>query len=672
MPRITLFMALYGVLNPSLVLSALPGPVAVPQDEALAWTHYLVPLPKQVAITAKLTVPANEVAVKVSGADDPLARQAVKELHDALGRSEDAPSPTQPMFTITLQMGGPDAEKLKDLKNADQAYSILPEADARQLRLVALRRRGLYYAGKTVQQLIKAKVHAGQVEMPLLRVTDWPDLQDRGLWGGDSSNHLRWMSDRKMNYDEQISHTGVDKDKRCYVSYPPYKQRMIDEGPTYGINPVPVVLHLEQLKNSGVFDAYPQLQGKDARKGAICYSNPLFVDILSQWLLLWRAKPGVKEIDVWLAENLQGQKGCQCDECKKEDRNILEVRAVIAAWNKAKLKQPDLGLRVLTSEETEKSNPRILKELPPDVKLWYYHSLFTYNTSHKPMIRPYLLDAIKEGRWVGVCPNISALVGFWTPMSSADFVHARMNEFVDKKLFGLLGYAVPRLYYTFFNTEAAAEWSWNAKGRSPHEFAFSYAVRQGYKNPKLFADWSDALGPVSWDVYGSEWPSGELRGVPKNVAERLRTGTLRELGYVLWDVYASPWGDIKSLQQLDNDVAQADRALEIARQLEVTELIQESLVIQGYIRSLKALWELRAIVKPEGVAPKDRDAARRYFKMYVDSLEQSANALPAWEAALPLRKTDDRPLTGKPVGVINKAAEQMAQFATDLGFDLGK
>lgn len=395
------------------------------------------------------------------------------------------------------------------------------------------------------------------------------------------------------------------------------------------------------------------------------------MDILAQWLLLWREKPGVKEIDVWLAENLQGEKGCQCDACKKEDRNVLETRAVIAAWEKAKLTQPDLGLRILSSEETEDSNPRILKELPPDVKFWYYHSLFTYNTSHRPMIRSYLLDAIKEGRWVGVCPNISAIIGFWSPMSSAQFVHARMNEFVDKKLSGLLGYATPRLYYTFFNVEAAAEWSWNAKGRSPREFALSYAVRQGFKDPKLFAEWSDTLGPVSWDVYGSEWPSGEQRGVPKNVAERLRTGTLREPGYVLWGVYASPWGDIKSPKQLNDDFARAQRAVDIARQLDIPELIQESLVIQGYMNALKALWELRAIVKPDGVAQKDRDAAKRYFKMYVDSLKQAATSLPAWESTLPLREPDER-LTKKPVDVVNKAAEQMTKLATDLGFDLSE
>jgi len=671
MTRIALLTVLYGALAPALAFGVSPEPAAVLRDEALAWTRYLVPLPKQVEITAKLTVPANRVAIEVTGTSAQLVQQAVKELREALGLSEDAPSPTQPLFTIALRMGGPNAQKLRDLKNADQAYSILPDKDQAGLRLIALKPRGLYYAAKTLQQLIREKANAAAVTMPVLEVRDWPDMEDRGLWGSDSSNHLRWMSDRKMNYDEHISTTGVDKDKRCYVRFAPFKQRMIDEGPTYGINPVPVVLHLEQPKGMGIFDAYPELKGKNGREGTICYSNPLFVDILSQWLLLWREKPGVKEVDVWLAENLHGQKGCQCDQCKKEDRNVLEVRAVIAAWKKAKRKQPDLGLRVLTSEETEKSNPRILEELPPDVKFWYYHSLFTYNTSHRPMVRPYLLDAIEEGRWVGVCPNISALIGFWSPMSSAHFIHARMNEFVDKKLSGLLGYATPRLYYTFFNVEAAAEWSWNAKGRSPHEFALSYAVRQGFKNPKLFAEWSDTLGPVSWDVYGSEWPSGEQRGVPKNVATRLKTGTLRELGYVLWDVYGSPWGEIKSPKQLNDDVARADRAVELARQLDVPELIQESLVIQGYIKSLKALWELRAIVKPEGVAQKHRDAAKRYFAMYVDSLKQAATALPEWEATLPIREPDER-LMAKPVGVVNRAAEQMEKLAADLGFDLSK
>ena len=151
-----------------------------------------------------------------------------------------------------------------------------------------------------MQQLMKAKAHDGQIEMPMMRGHRLAGHgRPRLVGGGDASNHLRWMSDHKMNYIEHISNTRIDKDKKCRVSYPPYKQRMIDEGPTYGINPVPVILHLEQLGNSGLFDVYPELQGKEATKGVICYSNPKFSEVLAEWLVLWGKTPGVKEVDVW-------------------------------------------------------------------------------------------------------------------------------------------------------------------------------------------------------------------------------------------------------------------------------------------------------------------------------------------------------------------------------------
>lgn len=43
------------------------------------------------------------------------------------------------------------------------------------------------------------------------------------------------------------------------------------------------------------------------------------------------------------------------------------------------------------------------------------------------------------------------------------------------------------------------------------EFACAYAVRNRYPDPDKFAEWCEVLGPVSWDVYGSEFPSGEAR-----------------------------------------------------------------------------------------------------------------------------------------------------------------
>jgi len=642
----------------------------VPQEEALSWVRYVVPLPKSIEITGRVTVPSGEVAIVSPGDCDPVIEQACKELRETIRLPEGAKVQKKPAFTLMLQLGGPEAEALRPLKNSDQAYAILPGANDKGLRLVALTPRGLYYAAKTLQQLIKARAGTGTVEIPLLHVRDWPDMEDRGLWGSDSSRHLRWLADRKMNYVEQISIVGVDEQGRPFVGIKDPHRPLIEQGPLYGIKFVPVVLHLEQVGGKGVFKAHPNLKGQSPHPGAICYSQPEFVDILADWIAGFGSMPTVDEVDVWMTENLQQQGGCQCPECKKTDRGVLETRVILAAWKKAKEKIGDVGLRILTSEETENSNELVFKELPPEVKVWYYHSLLTYTTGDTPVLwRDYLADFARRGRWLGVCPNLDATVHWTSPFTGADFVRYRMNEFVDKGLSGLIGYATPRVYYSVFNVEAAAEWSWNAKGRTPHEFALSWAVREGLKDPEKFAQWADMIGPVEWDVYGSHWPSGEQRTTPGPVAELLRNGELPELGYVLWEAYRKPFGDIRSEKQLDDDVAAAGRGVELAKQMAIPEFVHESLVAQGYINSLKALWELKHLVGPDGVAKENREAAERYFKMYVNGLKQAADELPKWEACIK-RETDLGQHTQAPVQFMHDMIEQMKDVAGDFGFEL--
>ena len=112
-------------------------------------------------------------------------------------------------FTVTLREGGAAAARLRAHPNPDQAYRITAGQDGAGLRLVALGPQGLYYAAKTLQQLIGAKRTRQKLHIPLLEVTDWPDLAYRGLWGVDAYHHLRWLSDRKMNYMEQIAASRV-------------------------------------------------------------------------------------------------------------------------------------------------------------------------------------------------------------------------------------------------------------------------------------------------------------------------------------------------------------------------------------------------------------------------------------------------------------------------------
>jgi hypothetical protein len=319
-----------------------------------------------------------------------------------------------------------------------------------------------------------------------------------------------------------------------------------------------------------------------------------------------------------MAENLHGKGGCQCEVCRRENRNLQEARVIVAAWRKAQERLPAVGLRVLTSEATFKDNAAILALLPPGVKVVYYHSLLTYTAAHQPMLGPELATAAEGGRWVGVTPQLTGFVGPACPFTGAAFVQSRMREFVDKHLSGFTAYVIPRLAFGAFNLEAAAEWSWHSRGRSTREFAASYAVRHRLGDPELFADWSEAIGPVAWDLYGSDWPAGDLRNAGKPVAEAVRDGDLPELGSAKWGLFRAPWGDFHTPDQLRDDVAQATRALELARRIGRPEVIQESLYVQGCAQALAALWELKGGITPAGI------------ESYVAACDQAATAVRRW------------------------------------------
>ncbi|MGQ9455123.1 MAG: glycoside hydrolase family 20 zincin-like fold domain-containing protein [Armatimonadota bacterium] len=659
----------------AFAVAAAPGCSAthqsVSKQEATNWIRYLVPLPKSVEITGKLTLLTSEIAIEAPVQASQVVEQAVKELKASLGRTEETTTKT---LTIKMILGGTSAEQLKSLKNSDQAYYIEPMSDNNGLRLVALSPRGLYYASKTLQQLIRPYVRNGRADIPLVKVTDWPDLEDRGLWGGDSGMNVEWLAERKMNVIENISWRNVDKLGRGTSGPKPFWQDALIEGPKRGINVIPAVLHLEQVSgpypdsNLTLFDIYPNLKAKGGQPGTICYSQPEFGGVLTDWIISLKNLPNVTEVSVWLAENLHGQGGCQCDQCKKVDRTVLEFRTVLAAWKKAQEKLgTNFGLRILTSEETRPSNKLLLAEVPPEVKVWYYDSLLTYTNGKEPMIVVDVLEFIKRGGWVGPVPNISAFVHLHHPFTSPQFAYYRLQDFVDNGCKGLLGYACTGIKINRFLVEAAAEWAWNAKGRSEREFAISWAVRNGIKDPEKFADWAELHGTVAWDVYGSDFPLSEKRYHPGPIAKRIREGTLPALGEV-YGPFRGPWGQIKSVEQFDKDVADERKAVSLARELGIDEFIYESMVVEGYITALRAAYDLGKIVQNGKVAEDKKTQATKLMSRCIGGLEQAVDSLPKWFKSV----TGEEPGELESIKLVQETISKLQQLARELGLNLSK
>lgn len=663
---LALFTAFVFLVFPSVVRAAQGGSSGaqpISESEANAWTEYAFPLPKQIIFTGKVSVPLGQVGVTSFYASERLVKQGIIELWDCFCPDDSPTQITSPgSFNINLTLGGPKAESLKKLNNSEQAYRILPQAPENGLELVALTPQGLYYACKTLKQLLKVNLSEKSAEIPILTVLDWPDITDRGLWGTYSFEHCRWLSDMKMNHLEQLVHNDFDEDGNRTSTLSGPKKAMLTDGAAYGIRPVPIIVHLEIIGRNVLFDRFPQYKGVGGKDGAICYSQPGLDDILADWLVSCGRMPEVTEVDVWMTENLHPDGGCACEKCSKENRDLLEIRTILCAWKKAKKTVPHLGLRILTSEETSDSNELVFAQLPRDVKIWYYHSLLTYFTSEVPIVPDYLQAVADEGRYAGVCLNLCGEVSLCGPFTGAEFIRYRMNEFVDKGISGLLGFANPLLTHNAFNLEAAAEWSWNSEGRTTREFAYSYAVRKGMEYPETFAEWSETIGPVGWDIYGSQWPAGEKKKCLERTAQQLSKNTLPELGYVLWDCYPKPWGDIKSVQHLEDDVRNAERAVKLAERMGDEALLYESLIIQGYINSLRALYGLRAVVTEDGVVEENIDKAKRDFAEYARGLDQARRYLPMWEARMP-KHASGADLTTPAVELIGQMIDEMNEVA---------
>lgn len=634
------------------------------KDEQQNWIRYTVPLPKSISIADKVVLPKGSVAVDGDDSSVVLVAQAAKELYEVLGGKPAG----EPAFTIKIVVGGyGDSESLAGLKNWDQAYRIFPSGK-NQLKLVGRTTTGAYYAAKTLCQLISAKATADKVEIPLVTVTDWPDIADRGLWGSDNFAALKWLGDRKMNYMEQISASGVYDNGTPWAKVKGQREPLYEEGYLYGINFVPVILHLEQSSGDGI-KLWPYIKGKSGHNGVLCYSQPKVPWIIAKWMVDLVNVPHVTEIDVWMSENLHGDVGCTCDLCRATgvDPEVLEARAIVNAWRQAQqMTGRRFGLRILTSETTEAANPAILKELPKDVKMIYYHSLRTYTCDKRPQLPQCLVDWAKNGGYVATCPNLSAIVLMPQPFESAQFAHYRAKELVDTSSSGLLGYATPRVHFARYNVEAFAEYTWNLNGRSTREFAASWAVRNGIKDPDKFAEFRELIGPVEWDVNASELMlRGDHKRLTPSLAGMLKDGRLPGFGYYIDGFVKAPFGGFANAKQLGQDVEAADKAFKLAQEIGVEEFIQETRVNQGFIRALQEIHLLQNFIKNGKIADDVKPEAQRHFQSYVDSLRLSIDALPKWEATV--SQIPNSKYTNAPVETCNKLIKSMAETAADLG-----
>lgn len=616
------------------VLAAQAAPLSA--TEAAAWKQWLIPLPKQTDLTGKLTVPLSGLRVKLPPRPTDLDLALVQELSEALGEKSGlklkltsiTPGAASLVFVRT-----PAAKSaLGDKRNGSQGYTITSAQST--LTCDALTDQGSYYAMKTLKQLllptVKGTGEAATVDVPLGKIVDWPDMEERGQWGGTCVQDLEWLSDLKFNLIELHAKLSVDQAK---VGHAEMDAAVMERARRHGVQIVPIIHHLEQLEGTGMFKAFPQLQAVDAKVDnqnckSICFARPEIVTLVSQWMADLGKLPDVREVMVWLSEE---GKGCQCDQCKPQNRFVSELNAITAAWHEAQKTTPGLGLRVLLTQTSYASNDKVLAALQPGVKVSYYDGGRTYNTERKPMIYPLLEEYVKGGKWLGVYPTLCANWLTVTPFTNPAFTHYRLTEFVDKGLQNLVGYIVPTDWYYPVNTAGALEWSWNAHGRSADEFTLAWAARQGLKDPQQFLQWTKLIGPPAWDMYASNYPYHEHWGGP---LVKIATGQMKfGLGQSIYTAFSTE-------EQFGKNVTQCEQALALAQELGEPQFIQESRIVLAYAQVLQSVRALSRIMKGDELLPADRrPEAEQWMRQAQAAVDTLSEAYPLWsQACYPTQK----------------------------------
>jgi hypothetical protein len=274
--------------------------------------------------------------------------------------------------------------------------------------IAGLTGKGVYYGVKTLQQMIRPGLSYNKAEIPIMEVTDWPDISERGQWGSWESkpdlmmDYVNYMADRKMNLMEvhQWGSLGFDENGKGYVKLDILNRK---KAGLHAVHTVYITEHINKLTRTGLYKRYPSAMGtgekSTSREGSNlvvpCASDPAFIKVLSEWLESC-ASQGVSEVNVWLTE-LGGMR-CDCEKCKGHNQYVLETKACVEAWKIAHNRYPELKVRILTSQATYKFNDLILAAITePDIRVTFYSGNIpgTYYPVRAPIISPLLEEAAK-------------------------------------------------------------------------------------------------------------------------------------------------------------------------------------------------------------------------------------------------------------------------------------
>jgi|GEM_PF-1539222 len=510
--------------------------------EAEAWCRWLIPLPHEIAITGCVSVApagigvrgqartaANEPAAGAgqSGADD-AEKTAIAEFTEFV-KSKTGVEPSGDRFIIQAGTIGKDNilngvaipgayEQLAKLPNNEQAYLIVPLATD-TLAVAALRGPGVYYGLATLRQLLAPRLDSTNATIPLVTIKDWPDIKERGIWGGwTSAAAIRWMAERKLNYLNyglDYGRLGLTRGSNGPICEIKLNMDLWHYARRHALNYKPHITHLDWMTDrEHIRAAYPELifkeEGQKQGRGGTspCTSNPILQQILTGWMKSI-ASQGVDEMGVWTTE-YYGH--CLCPACKDKNQIEEEAKVIVAAWREAKKTYPDLRLRVFTSINDAyfkqgllpaDTCEKFIKQIPKNVIIERACGS-TARDKDGLMIDPnpefnelpakgYTLASYRSSlNYFAMRYSLDSYQHFFKSLVKHGWIGGYAWEVIPLNIY-LKELGQCQRVFDDVQMDALAEWSWNNTGRTEKEFAVAFAARSGYRHPEKFGEWAGIM-----------------------------------------------------------------------------------------------------------------------------------------------------------------------------------
>ncbi|MBB31053.1 MAG: hypothetical protein CME25_19360 [Gemmatimonadetes bacterium] len=623
--------------------------MAIPEEVEHRLVRHLLPLPKQIDFVDLVVLEQREIGVVLREGAGAIEENAAGELREQVV-NHGVECKGEGGFEVHLGVDNPEFEEdlldLRQVPNCEQAYLIRPVGNNR-IVLTALSERGIVYAVRTLCQLLDASVHPNEAAVPLANVTDWPDLDERGMWNfPDPGTWIPWMSSLKLNYGKMVS-TELDPIKAGKPNRARIDSTLMVSSRHRAFNYVPYIMHLNFLHDCDLFKTYPELAGvgEGALTGryfahkqgnqhrAPCASNPLLTRILSEWMGDI-AGQGAEEVSCWLSER-PGQ--CECRDCTSVGQFVLEARAFVAAWEKVRESFPKFRIRIFMSTTTTVRNYRILAELPPEVKLERACATGLERVTCLPrdlMANPLFDHYASMGRWIATYDvPIGAYGSVDTPETKVPHCSAhRIKDYVRQLVrrrysgaYGMMAWATQGREVCGFNVSALAEWSWNSEGRTEKEFAQAWATREGYKDPEAIGEWAELMGPIEFDVYDSEFPVCYSWGL---AAKMIRDKQRPYLGEGMFRYY-------QSVESFEEKKKICDRAFRVSERLEDAVFANETRVVRTYIELARCIYHVAELMSANGLEnPRDQERMLNHLQELASAGQENTNAIRTWREGL--------------------------------------